>query len=434
MANKVDQRFVLFKNDKYIKAQKADGSEISLFKVSATDKWEFAVAPEIGGSALQTEAQVDAKILAVVNTNIAQVQANLDAETIARNAADTSLQNQVNTVQADLGTEIQTRADAIGQVYTDFNANDALLTTIINTEVARASGQEADIRLEFAAADVILQSQIDAISGGGSGSLSALQAELDATQAGVGLNPDGTFIPFSTSSYMNVSTSIVSALESLDFALNAIDNNLGTEIDTRTAEIADLQDQINNTLSNVDPAALDSLTEVVASFQAADASLNGAITALATGLSADIATETAARIAADIVLQGNIDDLDGYAQVIRSDLDQEILDRVAAVSSEESARIAADSAMDARVDALESVVWFKEKFLIVNGQTSVTLAHIPESKSMTALVDRLGIHEGASEDYTISGSTMTFLNDLVSPGQSQLGAGDTVYVKYQYKV
>ncbi len=53
---------------------------------------------------------------------------------------------------------------------------------------------------------------------------------------------------------------------------------------------------------------------------------------------------------------------------------------------------------------------------------------------MSAFVDRLAIHQGAAEDYTISGVTMTFLNDLVSPGQSQIGNGDTVYVKYQYKV
>jgi hypothetical protein len=89
---------------------------------------------------------------------------------------------------------------------------------------------------------------------------------------------------------------------------------------------------------------------------------------------------------------------------------------------------------ESRIDVLESVVWFKEKFPISNGQTSVTLSHTPETNSMSAWVDRLAIHEGAAEDFTISGTTMTFLNDLVSPGQSQLGNGDTVYVKYQYKV
>lgn len=39
---------------------------------------------------------------------------------------------------------------------------------------------------------------------------------------------------------------------------------------------------LQSVVSNVDPEALDSLTEVVGAFQAADSSLNGAITDLAT--------------------------------------------------------------------------------------------------------------------------------------------------------
>jgi hypothetical protein len=101
------------------------------------------------------------------------------------------------------------------------------------------------------------------------------------------------------------------------------------------------------------------------------------------------------------------------------------------IQNEENARIAADNALDGRLDTLEARVWVKEKFSISNGQTSITLSFAPLANSMSAFVDRLAIHEGAAEDYTISGTTMTFLNDLVSPGQSQLGNGDTVYVKYQ---
>lgn len=199
---------------------------------------------------------------------------------------------------------------------------------------------------------------------------------------------------------------------------------IAQEILDRQAADTNLQNQINNVLSNVDGAALDSLTEIVTAFQAADASLNGAITSLSTGLSADIAAEEAARIAADSALQGEID----AEEIARAAADTTLQNNI---NSEESARIAADNALDGRLDVLEAVVWFKEKFSIVNGQTSVTLTHVPKSGSVSAFVDRLAIHEGASEDYTISGTTMTFLNDLVSPGQSSLSNGDTVYVKYQ---
>lgn len=202
---------------------------------------------------------------------------------------------------------------------------------------------------------------------------------------------------------------------------------IAQEILDRQAADTNLQNQINNVLSNVDGAALDSLTEIVTAFQAADASLNGAITSLSTGLSADIAAEEAARIAADSALQGEID----AEEIARAAADTTLQNNI---NSEESARIAADNALDGRLDVLEAVVWFKEKFSIVNGQTSVTLTHVPKSGSVSAFVDRLAIHEGASEDYTIGGvggKTMTFLNDLVSPGNSQLGNGDTIYVKYQ---
>lgn len=170
--------------------------------------------------------------------------------------------------------------------------------------------------------------------------------------------------------------------------LSVVEAAVAQEIIDRAAADASLQTQIDNVLSNVDGTALNSLSEIVTAFQSADSSLNGAITALSTGLSADI-------------------------------------------DAEEAARIAGDDALDARLDLIEAVVWFKEKFSIVNGQTSVTLSFAPKASSMSAFVDRLAIHEGASEDYTISGTTMTFLNDLVSPGNSQLGNGDTVYVKYQ---
>lgn len=315
----------------------------------------------------------------------------------------------------------------------------------------------------------------------------------------------------------------------------AVEADLAQEILDRAAADLALQTQINNVLSNVDGAALDSLTEIVSAFQSADASLNGAITALSTGLSADIASEASTRSAADIALQGEIDaeeiaraaadvtlqtNIDGkvsksgdsltgsysltgnisagesnfgtsgfsvfavdnsgvdvnsggisvnnsdssnissisagYFEVAKfasgvntqfiiedgkaklQSFDGSVFTPVMPVADQDLAVKKyvdeADEALDARIDVLESVVWFKEKFPISNGQTSVTLSHTPEAGSMSAFVDRLAIHEGASEDYTTSGTAMTFLNDLVSPGQSQIGNGDTIYVKYQYKV
>jgi predicted transcriptional regulator len=65
------------------------------------------------------------------------------------------------------------------------------------------------------------------------------------------------------------------------------------------------------------------------------------------------------------------------------------------------------------------------------------LAFEIEPNSMHAFVDRLAIHEGVDYDYTISTvgsvSRVTFINALVTTGQQQLTAGDTVFFSYQKK-
>jgi hypothetical protein len=64
----------------------------------------------------------------------------------------------------------------------------------------------------------------------------------------------------------------------------------------------------------------------------------------------------------------------------------------------------------------------------------ITLDHVVVPKSIVASVGRLMIHEGATEDFTVStvggASRLTFLNSLVHPGNESLSAGDVVYVKY----
>jgi hypothetical protein len=90
---------------------------------------------------------------------------------------------------------------------------------------------------------------------------------------------------------------------------------------------------------------------------------------------------------------------------------------------------------ESRIDVLESAtapVFFKEKFVIATSvaPSTITLTHTPLANSIVAFVDRLAIHEGAGEDYTVSGNVITILNP--GNGNGQIGNGDTVYVTYQY--
>lgn len=97
---------------------------------------------------------------------------------------------------------------------------------------------------------------------------------------------------------------------------------------------------------------------------------------------------------------------------------------------------AQDAATKAYVDAAIPT-WSKYKRTL--DATDITnqyidLPHEVVANSVTAFVDRLAIHEGAAEDYTLSlegGVTrLTFLNDIATGGASELIAGDSIYVKY----
>lgn len=212
------------------------------------------------------------------------------------------------------------------------------------------------------------------------------------------------------------------------------DGEISTLNTSIQSDISGLQTQINNVLSNVDPAALDSLTEIVTAFQAADSSLNGAITSLSTSLQAEIDAEEIARANADTALQGEID----AEEVARAAADVTLQNNI---DAEASTRAAADSALDGRVTTLENAlvpVWapaYKKDLTatdISNGY--VDLPHEAVSGSVIAFVDRLAIHE--TEEFTVStvgGVTrITFTGPLVTPGQQSLDANDNVFVKYQY--
>lgn len=55
--------------------------------------------------------------------------------------------------------------------------------------------------------------------------LDAIQAELDNTQTGAGLNPDGTYAPETASNYLNGAASLKDADKKLDAAIKAVEEN-----------------------------------------------------------------------------------------------------------------------------------------------------------------------------------------------------------------
>ena len=105
--------------------------------------------------------------------------------------------------------------------------------------------------------------------------------------------------------------------------------------------------RIDNVLSNIDPAALDSLTEVVSAFQSADSSLTDAIAALGTGATSALADEIARATAAEATLTSDL-------------------------AAEVSRATAAESALDIRVSDIESNYLDKRTGGTINGNVDIT--------------------------------------------------------------
>jgi hypothetical protein len=184
--------------------------------------------------------------------------ANYIATASALNDADDKLDAQAK-VNAD---GIATNATSIiTNATTATNAIAAVQTDVNNNE-------DASI-----AADDVLQSNIDNINTGAAN----IQSELDATQTGAGLNLDGAYTANSSANYIATANALNDADDKLDAQVKVNAAGIVTNATTATNAIAAVQTDVNN--------------------------------------------NEAASIAADDVLQSNIDNINTGAANIQSELD-----------------------------------------------------------------------------------------------------------------
>ena len=143
-------------------------------------------------------------------------------------------------------------------------------------------------------------------------------SNLYFTNARVASAPAVTALEGRASAIESDITAIESAASTLAGRVTTAEGGLSSEISRATAAESALGTRIDNVLSNVTPGSLDSLTEVVTAFQAADSSLNGAITSLASSASSGLAAETSAREAADSALDARLDTAESDINAIES--------------------------------------------------------------------------------------------------------------------
>ena len=211
------------------------------------------------------------------------IQANLDAETARATAAE-------GVLTSDLSDEVAARIAAINELDTKSSdglnteiarsmAAEAVLTADLGTETARAIAAEAKLTSDLSSETAARVADVDA-------------EEVRAIAAEAKLTSD-----LSSETARAIAAEDLLTSDLSDEVANRIDA-VSTEEAARIAGDEYLQSQMDNVISNIDPDALDSLTEIVAAFQTADGDINNAITVLAesasNGLNAEVARATGA--------------------------------------------------------------------------------------------------------------------------------------------
>jgi hypothetical protein len=300
-------------------------------------------------------------------------------------------------------------------------------------------GVESDLQDAIDAEVSARQSAITGEENARSAADSALQSELDATQAGAGLGVDGGYTAPVGSSHLGSASSLKDADSKLDAAIAAETNARTTAVSNLEQGLSDLDaamsqgfdeaqsytDQKISDLVAGAPALLDTLNELAAALgddENVAVTITNSISSEASARAAADTAEQEARIAGDESLQDAID--------------AEVSAREAAVSAEQSAREAADSAESAARTA-ELPRHAKVRYTLTSTDITngyVDMDHVVLPNSAHVFIDRLACHE--SDDYTMStvdGVTRITFTTPFKESEEGPGAGDLFRCGYMFK-
>jgi hypothetical protein len=210
--NEVDGSKVLLDNNQAIRSKDQAGVEQDILKLDASDKIVAKNGANLEEIAFQPE--VDA-----IEGRVTTAEGEID-----------TLQSEMDAVENDVSNLVTLSGVAVDSV--DLGAfTDGIIPA------------NSDIKEALQA----LESAVDAISGGGSGSLAALQQELDDTQEGAGLEVDGSYIAPAVSNYLSAAVSLKDADSKLDSEIKVVADDLAQEVLDRDQADSDLQDEIDAT-------------------------------------------------------------------------------------------------------------------------------------------------------------------------------------------
>ena len=299
-------------------ADTAEADAISTAAGDATTKADAAEANAIADSdaadvALMGDATLDGTVGNTVTDRIATAKAGAEAtaeaytdqevltektRALAAEAANT-LAITANTGDiATNATDIATNASDIATETADRIAADATLTTAISAEATTARAAE------LANAQAITAEETRALAAEGANTTAITNEVSRSTTA------DSTHTANIATNTNDIATNLTAINNEVVRAQTA-EAGLQSNIDTETA-------RIDSILTNTDPAALDSLTEIVTAFQNADSTINGAITSLSTTAATDRAAIRSEFAAADSALDTRLSAEEGKVSTLET--------------------------------------------------------------------------------------------------------------------
>ena len=291
------------------------------------------------------------------------IQANLDAETARATAAE-------GVLTSNLSDEVANRIDAINEL--DTKSSDGL-----NTEIARSMAAEAVLTADL-----------------GTETARAIAAEAKLTS--------------------DLSSETARAIAAEDVLTSDLSDEVANRIDAVSTEESDriagdeyLQSQMDNVISNINPAALDSLTEIVAAFQTADGDINNAITVLAESASNGLNAEVDRATGAEENLVSDLSDEITRAEEAEEQLGSDLSDEITR-AGESEARIISYVGYD-DMGAIATEDWSAYQGEMSNAQNYVV--------TMPSKIDYL---EGL----------LTSLNDAMSIGEFPVIVNGVEYAEY----
>lgn len=181
-----------------------------------------------------------------------------------------------------------------------------------------------------------------------------------------------------------------------------------------------IEQKIEFMVQNSDPAALDSLAEIVAAFQGADQSINTAITDLANTASSGLTAEQTRAENAEAALGLRIDG-------VESDLG---IEETARIAGDASTLVDAKAYTDAQLDTLVIQQQAYEAKTLVAGDVSNGYIDVGSTIVGTPWVMIDGVMGRPGVDFTFSGARITFAGEWAAAGASALEAGDVLHVFY----